>query len=91
MKIKLGQVVMTRGIANLVEENDIFSAKVFQSLAKHQNGDWGDVCQEDKEANDWSAENGERVLSAYTICDTKVWIITEANREYTTILLPEEY
>ena len=91
MKIKLGQVVMTRGIANLVEENDIFSARVIQALAKHQNGDWGECSIEDTEANNWSAENGERILSVYTICGTKTWIITERDRSVTTILFPDEY
>jgi len=91
MKLKLGQIVMTRGIANLVEENEIFSAKVFQSLARHQNGDWGECGIEDTESNNWSAENGERILSVYTICGTKVWINTEWDRSVTTILLPDEY
>jgi hypothetical protein len=55
-------------------------------------GDWGEVCAEDKRANDAALKLGERLLSAYTLsAGVKVWIITEADRSSTCILLPEEY
>ena len=61
-------------------------------LARHLRGDWGDVSAGDKKANDFDLTHGGRLLSAYTLKDdTKIWIITEADRSSTCILLPEEY
>ncbi len=61
-------------------------------LARHITGDWGDLDAEDKAENDFSVREGFRILSAYHLPDgTKVWLITEADRSVTTILLPEEY
>lgn len=59
---------------------------------RHITGDWGDLCEEDKQENEFSVKHGLRILSAYTLSTgVKVWVITEANRSTTTILLPEEY
>jgi hypothetical protein len=61
-------------------------------LARHANGNWGDVDEHDKAENEFSVEHGFRILSAYRLADdTRIWIITEADRSVTTILLPEEY
>ncbi len=61
-------------------------------LGRHVRGDWGDLDADDIRANDWSLENDARLLSAYTLKDgTKIWVITEADRSSTCILLPEEY
>jgi hypothetical protein len=61
-------------------------------LIRHMNGDWGEVCLEDWAENDLSVREGYRILSAYTLkTSAKIWIITEADRSVTTILLPEEY
>lgn len=61
-------------------------------LQMHAAGDWGIVGKEDWEANNQSVEDGTRILSAYRLKDgTKVWVITEADRSATTVLLPEEY
>ena len=61
-------------------------------LRRHQCGDWGDLRDEDKAGNNYSVKNGLRILSAYhTPKGVKFWIITEADRSVTTILLPEEY
>jgi hypothetical protein len=69
-------------------------------LARHVRGDWGVVCTEDREQNAVALRDGLRLLSAYPIDPTKpaeghgdncVWIITEADRSVTTILLPDEY
>jgi hypothetical protein len=63
-----------------------------QLLARHRSGDWGDVCDTDKHANGRAVVADERILSAYTLpTGTKVWIITEADRSSTCILLPNEY
>lgn len=62
-------------------------------LARHIHGDWGDLCAEDLATNELALLTGNRLLSSYRLSDgqSKVWIITEADRSVTTILLPEEY
>lgn len=61
-------------------------------LRRHQTGDWGEVCEADKRENEFSIANGLRILSAYrTSEDVKLWVITEADRSVTTLLLPSEY
>ncbi len=61
-------------------------------LARHEQGDWGEVCNEDKQENEYSVTKRLRILSAYrTSKDVKLWVITEADRSVTTILLPNEY
>ena len=61
-------------------------------LHRHVVGDWGDVDEDDRAENDLSVKEGFRILSAYHLRDgTKIWIITEADRSSTTILLPSEY
>jgi hypothetical protein len=62
-------------------------------LGRHVSGDWGDLCDEDKERNDRGVTEGERIFSAYGPHDSedRLWIITEANRSATTILRPDEY
>ena len=63
-------------------------------IQRHVTGDWGDVCAEDADANEQALLTGARLLSSYRsspVEAVKVWIITEADRSSTTILLPEEY
>ena len=61
-------------------------------LARHAAGDWGELGQDDKAENESALRDGLRILSAYRLADdTRIWIITEADRSATTILLPEEY
>ena len=61
-------------------------------LVRHIAGDWGDVDEQDRSENELSLTHGFRLLSAYTLkTGTKIWIITEADRSVTTVLLPEEY
>lgn len=90
----LGEVYITRGAqAELCSpERDPHHADVRDALARHMRGDWGDVCDADWDENDFSVENGFRILSSYrSRAGVKFWIITEADRSLTTILLPEEY
>jgi hypothetical protein len=69
----------------LVEDPDSF-------LARHASGDWGELDEHDRKANEHALEHGLRVLSVYTLSSgEKIWIITEADRSTTTILLPKEY
>lgn len=61
-------------------------------LARHIHGDWGDLPVEDIAANELALLTGKRLFSSYTVSETvKVWIITEADRSVTTILIPDEY
>ncbi|HEY6245828.1 MAG TPA: hypothetical protein VIX17_17890, partial [Pyrinomonadaceae bacterium] len=61
-------------------------------LRRHMSCDWGDISKEDVAENELSITEGFRILSAYhTAKDQKIWIITEADRTSTTILLPCEY
>jgi len=88
-KFPLGQVVATPGALDALERT---GQSPLEFLSRHASGDWGEVCEADKKENDFSVRNGFRLLSAYRLRDgTKIWIITEADRSATTILLPEEY
>jgi hypothetical protein len=59
---------------------------------RHARGDWGDVCEGDRQANDGALTDGSRLLSAYqTKTGTRLWVLTEADRSSTCLLLPEEY
>jgi len=89
MKFRLGRLLSTRGALEALRQNN---QGFFDFVARHKTGDWGDVCDADKKENDLSLKEGFRLLSAYTLKDgTKIWLITEADRSATTILLPEEY
>lgn len=89
----LGQCCMTPGISALVEQHGL---PVFAYLARHQQGDWGDLDADDRRANEHALKDGTRIFSAYHFEPTpgtriKLWVITEADRSITTVLLPEEY
>lgn len=87
-RFKLGQLVTTRGfLARHGDDVDL----VATLIARHAAGDWGDLGDEDKRANEIALEYGYRILSAYDTPKGKVWVITEADRSATTVLLPEEY
>ena len=88
-RFELGQTVATPGaLAAFRRTGDT----PLPYLARHANGNWGELDEKDKAENDFSVENGFRILSAYRLADdTRIWIITEADRSVTTILLPEEY
>ena len=60
-------------------------------INRHVRGDWGDVDCEDWQRNDASVEEGSRIISAYQTAAGRIWIITEADRAVTTVLLPSEY
>jgi predicted RNA-binding protein with PUA-like domain len=81
----LGRLSITRNA-----EDD----EVLEALRRHQRGDWGDVCNEDAKANDQALKYGDRLFSVYHTEEPetiKFYIITEWDRSYTTILLPEGY
>jgi hypothetical protein len=88
-RFELGQVVATPGAWGALQAS---STRAFELLARHVSGDWGEVSPEDAEENERGIEQGWRILSSYRLSNSqKVWIITEADRSTTTLLLPEEY
>ena len=87
----LGRIVITPGALAALKKRGL-EAMIPTILGRHELGDWGDVNDEDREANDVAVNEGERLLSAYNIRDDfRVWVITEWDRSVTTILLPEDY
>ena len=89
IRFPLGRVVATPGALRALEQAEQLPAEF---LDRHVNGDWGDVPEADQQENELSVERGLRILSAYTTsAGEKIWILTEADRSATTILLPEEY
>ena len=88
----LGKVVMTNGINSKMAENKKFSDEIMSCFKKYMVCDWGDMCNEDKEMNDNALRTGTaRVLAAYNTSEGRVYIITEQDRSYTTILFADEY
>jgi hypothetical protein len=91
----LGSIVATPGALDALSQS-----RILECLIRHARGDWGQVCEEDAAENDLATYEGFRILSAYAIdpaqpCagfgDNCVWVITEADRSVTTLLLPSEY
>ena len=86
-KFKLGRLFSTPGVSREIPSGDIL-----QAIARHSRGDWGNVCEEDREENELSLREGFRLVSVYeSSAGQRFWVITEADRESTTVLLPEEY
>jgi hypothetical protein len=86
-KFELGQIVITRAAMEVLPNEDVLRA-----LSRHIRGDWGDVDDHDREENELSIKEGFRLFSVYHAADrTKFWIITEADRSSTAVLLPEDY
>jgi hypothetical protein len=89
IRFPVGRVVATPGALRALQKAEQHPAEF---LDRHVTGDWGEVPDADKQENELSVEHGFRIISAYTTsAGEKIWIITEADRSYTTILLPSEY
>ena len=86
--LPLGKVVATPGAIKLLLER---GEHPFDYLARHATGDWGDLCAFDRRQNELALRDGYRVFSSYETPAGRVWVVTEADRPVTTILLPEEY
>lgn len=88
-RFALGQTLITPGAQEAIREAGQLP---LEFLMRHQSGDWGDLCGEDKQENEFSIGNDFRILSKYhTTEGTALYVITEADRSATTILLPNEY
>lgn len=87
IRFPLGDVLATPGALEVLSQEEIACC-----LTRHASGDWGDLCREDRDANDRALVEGGRLFSAYhSQGAVKFWIITEADQSATTVLLPEEY
>jgi hypothetical protein len=83
---ELGEIYFTPGVLALPPY------EVLSGIARHAREDWGDICEEDRGLNEQSLMDGTRILSVYhTKAGDKVFIITEADRSSTTVMLAEEY
>ena len=86
-----GRLVMTRAVSDLVERG-VLDPSLY--LRRHIAGDWGELCDEDRQTNQQALRHGDRLLSSYDLSideEPRLWIITEADRSVTTLLLPSDY
>ena len=90
MLFELGRVVATTDAVEAMAENNI---DISELLIRHVGGDWGILSDDDRLENEQSVKYGWRILSSYPINKSgdKVWIITEADRSSTCVLLPKDY
>jgi hypothetical protein len=86
MRFELGQIVATPGALEAVGHEGCLAL-----LRRHASGDWGDLCAFDQRENERALENGTRLLSAYDTPRGSFYVITEADRSSTCILLKSEY
>lgn len=91
MKFDLGNICKTCGIDYAVQEDKSFLVEIMSCFEKYVKCDWGDLCDEDKQANDVALINNERLLAAYLTSKGKIFVITERDRSCTTILFANEY
>lgn len=84
----LGRIVAIPGALNLLV---IGGKDPGDLLDRHRSGDWGDLPPEDAAENRRSVRHGWRILSSYPVGSNRIWIITEADRSSTCLLLPDEY
>jgi hypothetical protein len=97
-RFALGQLYVTPGAQAALEH---YQVNPLLLIGRHMAGDWGDVCPEDAKTNEEALQEGGRLFSVYVLpvpdagstalAPVKIWIITEADRSVTTLLLPEEY
>ena len=88
LPLRIGPIYATIGADALLEEHDMHYLSLIQ---RHQKGDWGDAGLIDWRSNNQALMYGTRILSVYSVGERKVWVLTEADRSQTTILLPDEY
>ena len=102
-KFPLGQIVATPGALELLQETGFSAAALCR---RHVQSDWGDLCEEDRAENDYAVTRRLRILSCSRLVDAErlaatprdkrsslptLWIISEADRSFTTLLRPDDY
>ncbi len=88
LRFELGKIVVTTAVHEHMERHGINPTEY---LARHGHGDWGDIPPEDVAENEFAVTRRLRLFSSYLIGGERVWVITEASREVTTLLFPSEY
>lgn len=91
VKFDLGQTVITQGVSILMEQGNLSRTEINKMFLDHATGEWGELCKADKKMNEVAITNGDRILSKYTVNDYEFYVITEADRSATTVLLTHEY
>lgn len=89
--MQLGQITTTRGIYEAMQADAGFNEEIRKAFYRYECGEWGDLDEEDKQANREALQIGARVLARYNTSRGGVYIITEADRSLTTILFCSEY
>jgi hypothetical protein len=84
--VRLGHVVATPAALTALTPDGLLTI-----IQRHAHGDWGELCDGDRAANEAALLDESRLPSADALHDVKVWVITEANRSATTVMLPEAY
>lgn len=88
-RLPLGRLLATPAAFSALQAAGV---SIFVLVNRHARGDWGDLCDGDRQQNDIAAATGQRVLSSYQLGNGQtIWICTEADRALTTVLLPEDY
>ena len=86
-RFELGRKAITPGV-----NAQLHPIEILRALDRHASGDWGELCPDDQQTNEDAIKNGTRLFSAYrSTKGVRFWVITEADRSATTVLLPEEY
>lgn len=83
---ELGQIVTTRRIASTLDVDLVLAL-----ISRHHQGDWGDICDEDKQLNQQALTKKDRILSVFKVGHDRVYIMTEWDRSVTTVLYSDEY
>ena len=84
----MGKVTITSAAMATLEEHQHL---IMEMLNRHCHGDWGNVCDDDRVENEWSVQHGYRIMSFYTVLNTKFYVETTADRSSTCIMLPSDY
>lgn len=86
-KFRLGKIVTTPNALDRLTQEDILTG-----IQRHQAGDWGDISEDDRAKNELALQQGLRLWSVYHATNgVRFWLITEADRRTTTVLVPEDY
>jgi predicted transcriptional regulator len=91
LEVNVGQVLVSRGVAELARENRKFADFVRESLSRHRKGDWGEMYDELRQLNNQNAGLNTRLFSSYEMAGfPEIWITTEPDRSFSTIMFPDD-
>lgn len=90
-RFDIGKFVMTKGVASEIDNNPNYKMELLDCLTRYLNCDWGNLCDIDKLLNEDAIKNDERILARYNTSCGDIYIITERDRSYTTMLYVGEY